>query len=92
MAVTLYDLQKQNEEEREKRSANLRELKSKLQEAKNVLSVIPNNGIENEQERRCVKAQIRDLNKLIDDEEKAYKVTFEGLETEAEKIANMLNI
>lgn len=86
---TKYDRFKAAQSEREIRANNIEALGSELREARLLLSVI--NGIDFDaiRERNTVKAKIRELTELIEDEQRAYASTFEEPEN-AEKAVTMI--
>ncbi len=71
--VTKLDRQREQMAERVRRAENISSLNRQIDEARNILAVIPTNaGLENEQERRVVITQINTLTELLEDEKRAY--------------------
>lgn len=70
---TKLDRQREQMAERAKRAENIASLNRQIDEARNILAVIPTNaGLESEQERRVVMTQINALTELLEDEKIAY--------------------
>ena len=70
---TKLDRQREQMAERDKRAENIASLNRQIDEARNILAVIPTNaGLESEQERRVVMTQINALTELLEDEKIAY--------------------
>lgn len=86
---TKYDRFKAAQSEREIRSNNIEALGSELREARLLLSVINGMDFDAIRERNTVKAKIRDLAELIEDEQRAYASTFEDSQN-AEKAVTMI--
>lgn len=86
---TKYDRFKAAQSEREIRANNIEALGSELREARLLLSVINGMDFDAIRERNTVKAKIRDLAELIEDEQRAYASTFEDPQN-AEKAVTMI--
>lgn len=89
--MTKYEREKLLAKERVIRQANINEIRSKLDEARNVLASIPNDGFITFQEQRTVRAEIRKLSDFLADEERALKATYED-EATAQDIVNKLSL
>lgn len=89
--ITKLDRKREQMAEREVRKKNLESLNRELQEARNLLAVIPaaKSSYEAAQERRIVAAHIRELSDLAADEKRAYDATFEDEQTAADVVARM---
>ena len=89
MKLTKYDKEQEALKERAYRQLNIDTLKKQLDKAKILLSVIPRDGWQTNRERQTVQAEIRRLSSFIEDEERAYKATFED-EATAQDVVNKL--
>ena len=89
--MTRYEREKLLAKERVIRQANINEIRSKLDEARNVLASIPNDGFITFQEKRAVRAEIRKLSDFLADEERALKATYED-EATAQDIVDKLSL
>lgn len=89
--MTKYEQEKHNEELRSHHLDNIKELRAKIEEAKNVYAVIPKNDYESNRERLIVRDEIRKLSTFLEDEERAFKSTFED-ESNAEEVFKMLSL
>ena len=74
--MTKYDQEIAARNERAYRKLNIETLQKQLDQAKNVLAVIPRDGWQSQQERQTVQAEIRRLTEYIEDEKRAYDATF----------------
>lgn len=87
--MTKYEREQLLAKERVIRKANIKELREQLDEARNLLASIPNNGFDTFMEQRTVRAEIRKLLDFIADEERALKATYED-EATAQSIVDKL--
>lgn len=83
----------QNAEIRAKREANIKTLNGYLQEARELLTVIPRNtDLETTRERAAVQQRIKSLNALIEDEKRAIESLYDPTEGEISEIVDNLGI
>lgn len=91
--VTKFDIMQQNAEIRAKREANIKTLNGYLQEARELLTVIPRNtDLETTRERAAVQQRIKSLNALIEDEKRAIESLYDPTEGEISEIVDNLGI
>ena len=90
--MTKLDFKRKQEAELKIREKNLTELQAELDKAKELLTVVNSNGNDfaAEQEKRVVRAKIRELQELIADEQRAYDATFSADEESISKVADYL--
>ena len=89
--MTKYEREKLLAKERVIRQANINEIRSKLDEARNILACIPDESFDTFQEKRTVRAEIRKLSDFLADEERALKATYED-EATAQDVVNKLTL
>lgn len=89
--MTKYDLEIQRQGERVLRKNNIEQLQERLEDARNLLASIPDDGLNTINEKRIVRAEIRKLSDFLIDEERAYKATFED-EAAADVIASKMGL
>ena len=89
--MTKYEREKLLAKERVIRQANINEIRSKLDEARNILACIPDESFDTFQEQRTVRAEIRKLSDFLADEERALKATYED-EATAQDVVDKLSL
>ena len=86
MATTKYDLFQEAEKEKAKRLFNIKTLDAQINEAKTLLSVMPNiTDIKSQRERQVVQARIKALNDMRADEQRAYDEASNASDADAQK-------
>ena len=79
--MTKFDIYQQQLAEREKRAANIKNLKDQLNEAKEILRELQAQRqtyftYDQQQDVRTTQAEIKRINEFLEDEERAYNATF----------------
>lgn len=79
--MTKFDIHQQQLAEREKRAANIKNLKDQLNEAKEILRELQAQKqtyftYDQQQDVRTTQAEIKRLKEFLEDEERAYNATF----------------
>lgn len=81
--MTKYEQEKAQTAARAQHEHNIFEIRTAIEEAKNLLAVIPRRDFESLREWQTAKRELSRLYAFLKDEEKAYKATFED-----EEVAN----
>ena len=89
--MTKYELEQQRQAERVLRQHNIEQLRERLEDARNLLASIPDDGYNTVVEKRIVRAEISKLSDFLIDEERAYKATFED-EDKANDVLNKMGL
>lgn len=71
MRATKYEQNKAAEERAKEIKANIADLEAQLEEAQDMMNIIPTQGWEAQQDRKEVRKRINELNAYLDDERKA---------------------
>lgn len=71
MRATKYEQKKAAEERAKEIKANIADLEAQLEEAQDMMNIIPTQGWEAQQDRKEVQKRIAELNAYLDDERKA---------------------
>lgn len=71
MRATKYEQKKAAEERAKEIKANIADLEAQLEEAQDMMNIIPTQGWEAQQDRKEVRKRIAELNAYLDDERKA---------------------
>ena len=90
MSLTKYEKDIAARNERAYRELNITKLKEQIKNARDILAVIPLDGWQTDRERQTVQAEIKRLSDFIEDEERAYKATFEDEQQAEEAIKKMM--
>lgn len=89
MRATKYEQKKAAEERAKEIKANIADLEAQLEEAQDMMNIIPTQGWEAQQDRKEVRKRIAELNAYLDDERKALSDL--GVDN-IDEIARILNI
>lgn len=92
--MTKFETEQANAEIRAKRNANIAVLRERETEAMDILAVIPNGAsLELSQERAAVRAELRHIREMIEDERRALNSlsgeSAPGIDDLAEKLVNL---
>lgn len=95
MTMTKYEHELMMQEEREKRSGNIEELKKKIEENKDLLAVMPHFSVgtfEQGKDWRFMSDRLKWLEDMLADEQKAYKDTFKAREEDGKEFARIMRL
>lgn len=92
--MTKFEIEQTNAEIRAKRNANIAVLRKRETEAMDILAVIPNGAsLELSQERAVVRAELRHIREMIEDEQRALVSlsgeSAPGIDDLVEKLVNL---